>query len=778
VTYLLGVDLGTTFTAAAVIDEGRAEVIALGNRSSVVPSVVYLRTDGDLLVGEAATRRAMTDPSRVAREFKRRMGDSAPILLGGSPMSPQALMAQVLRWVVDRVSEQLGATPDHIAVSHPANWGPYKLDLFDQTIRLADLPAATTITEPEAAAAYYASVAQLGPGQTVAVYDLGGGTFDAAVVRRTEVGFDILGSPEGIEHLGGIDIDEAVFGHVRGALDGALEELDPDDPNVVAAAVRLRRECVEAKEALSSDVEVSIPVLLPNRHTQVLLTRAELEGMIRPVIGQTIEALRRCLQSASVTPDDIQAVLLVGGSSRIPLVADLVSEELGRPVAVDAHPKHSIVLGTALAAEETVTRSRGAEPVRIDVVAPRPTPPPPAPAPIVGEVPTEPLPQEEAGEDPPAATVERVTHGASRRDGATISTPGPAALGADGSDAGAEDPPVPPSPGDGSDGGSGGAGWQRPAVWGAAAALLLIVAVGVAMLLNGEDPPELADPAAADDPSGEVEEDPAETDDEAMSEEEIEEDEPPADEMVVEPTDDPDYHCDGSLCVVIQDTWIDDDGALTVQWDPIGFEPDVSAWHAHFYWDVYDAEQVGSNAAIHGVEQAPWELTADQPFVAADELELRNRPQEVQGLCATVGDAEHAVIYPQNRHCVALPDGGHLVPFCSDGLCIEMTEIAIQDDELWIAWEPEEFEPDVTGWHAHFYWDVYDAAQVGTNAADLDAEQAPWELTDQTPYVPSGEVAWANRPDDAEGLCVTVADQDHAVVDPTNHHCLPLPETP
>ena len=211
---MLGIDLGTTYTSAAIVADGRAEVVQFGLRSSVVPTVVFLTEDGQLVTGETANRRAVTAPGRVAREFKRRVGDTAPLLLGGTPMAPQALMASMLRWVIDKVSEERGEPPVHVAVSHPANWGPFKLGLLEQAVRLADVESVTMITEPEAAARYYASTQRLAPGEIVAVYDLGGGTFDAAVVEMTPSGMTILGTPEGIEHLGGIDIDEAVFGLV------------------------------------------------------------------------------------------------------------------------------------------------------------------------------------------------------------------------------------------------------------------------------------------------------------------------------------------------------------------------------------------------------------------------------------------------------------------------------------------------------------------------------------------------------------------------------------
>ena len=213
------------------------------------------------------------------------------------------------------------------------------------------------MTEPEAAAIHYAATERIEPSQVVAVYDLGGGTFDAALLRRTDVdevgsdrGFEVIGRPEGIDRLGGVDFDAAVLAHVNRFLDGALDTLDLADPAVAAGLQRLRADCVEAKEALSSDTDTAIPVLLPGLHTEVRMTRGEFEGMIRPALIETVGALRRAMRTADVAPADVAAVLLVGGSSRIPLVAQLVGAELGRPVAVDAHPKHAVALGAALAA--------------------------------------------------------------------------------------------------------------------------------------------------------------------------------------------------------------------------------------------------------------------------------------------------------------------------------------------------------------------------------------------------------------------------------------------
>jgi actin-like ATPase involved in cell morphogenesis len=357
VAYYLGIDIGTTYSAAAVWRDGQVTVANLGERAPVVPSVLFVAEDGTLLIGEAAERRGPSDPRRMAREFKRRVGDPTPIIVAGTPYSADALMSKLLRWIVDKVATTEGALPDGVAVSHPANWGAFKQDLLAQEIRLADLTDVVTLTEPEAAAIYYASQERVAPGAVVAVYDLGGGTFDVAILRKVENGWHILGEPEGIERLGGIDFDEAVFQHVTSTLGEAYEALDPEDDATLSALVRLRRECVEAKEALSEDTDVSIPVLLPGIQRDVRLTRVEFEDMVKPALTGSIEATKRALREAKVATDEVTAVLLVGGSSRVPLVGQLVGAELGRPVAIDVHPKYGIALGAAILAAEHASDS-------------------------------------------------------------------------------------------------------------------------------------------------------------------------------------------------------------------------------------------------------------------------------------------------------------------------------------------------------------------------------------------------------------------------------------
>jgi|GEM_PF-168959 len=346
-TYWLGVDLGTTFTACALARPDGVQMVGLEHSAVAIPSVLWIGPNEDVLVGSAAARRGFSDGGRTIREYKRRIGDTTPMLVGGSPYSAEQLSARMLRWVVDYVTTQEGGPPTGIAVTHPANWGPYKLELLQQMIRMADVGPAVTLTEPLAAAFHFSAQSRVEVGSTVAVYDLGGGTFDVALLKKTQDGFESLGEPEGIERLGGIDFDAAIFGFVAENADGALDGIPKDNPDWAAAVGHLRDECAKAKEALSADTDAVIEAWLPTGRKQVRITRGEFEDLIRPPINETLKAVRRALQSAHLTPADVNAVLLVGGSSRIPLINQMVTSELGVRTAVDAHPKHAVALGAA-----------------------------------------------------------------------------------------------------------------------------------------------------------------------------------------------------------------------------------------------------------------------------------------------------------------------------------------------------------------------------------------------------------------------------------------------
>ncbi len=355
--YSLGVHVGTTSVAAAAAARGsQLEMIRLGDRGVVAPAAVYLRPDGKLIPGDLAVRRHHLDPERVVCEVRRRLGDPTPVMLGSVPHTAPALLARMVGDVVTRATAVRGCSPGVVVLTHPASWGPFRRELFAEVPRLAGLPVTRTVTEPEAAAAHYAASLRLAEGDVVAVYHLGGGTCEVTVLSRRGDGFEVLGNPVSIERLGGTDIDEAILGYVGQAMNGALAELDVDGLPVAPTLARLHEDCVLAKEALSVETSAVVPVFLPHRHVEVPLTRSALEDMIRPMLDDTMDALCRALTMSEVAPEDLQAVFLTGGSTRIPLVGRMISDLVERPVMIDAHPEFVVALGAARLA----TAQRGA----------------------------------------------------------------------------------------------------------------------------------------------------------------------------------------------------------------------------------------------------------------------------------------------------------------------------------------------------------------------------------------------------------------------------------
>jgi actin-like ATPase involved in cell morphogenesis len=341
----VGVDLGTTWTAAAFATGSEpARPVELGLRASAIPSVVALSDSGAFLIGEPASARARVSPGSAARNFKRRFGDPTPLVLDGSAITPVVLTSQLLRWVMERIRQQLG-DPDRIALTHPASWRDHQLGLLVDAARNAEVLDPVLVAEPVAAATHYATTSRLDDGALVAVYDLGGGTFDAAVVRKTGPHFEIVGEPVGMDQLGGVDFDHAIYSHLVEEIRRRFSDVDTADPDLHRGLVRFHDECMMAKEQLSVDTSAMVPVTLPTISTELRITREEFERMIRPNLAATVEGLQRAVRSAGIDVDDLDVVLLVGGSSRIPLVQEMLSGELGVEVAVDTHPKYATALG-------------------------------------------------------------------------------------------------------------------------------------------------------------------------------------------------------------------------------------------------------------------------------------------------------------------------------------------------------------------------------------------------------------------------------------------------
>ncbi len=329
----LGVDLGTLVTLAVQTPTPGA--------TSEISSAVALGNDG-FVVGADAEQVLAAQPARGARQLKRRFGDTTPIVLDGDAIQSDVLLGELLRAVV--ATSGIDTSTATLALTHPASWRGYKLELLRTMGTSLGFADVELISEPVAAARRYASSGRISSGDTVAVYDLGG-TFNAGIVSLSEPGPSLVGTPQTLERFGGTEIDQLVFQHVGNALGGALEQLDRNNDEVRHAVTLLRSACTQAKHELSAKSEASVSVVMPGLDTSVRITRDEFEAALRPYITETLQTLDRAIAAAGMTPGDLAGVILSGGGSRIPLVAEMVAGHLGRPVFNDVDPKLVVASG-------------------------------------------------------------------------------------------------------------------------------------------------------------------------------------------------------------------------------------------------------------------------------------------------------------------------------------------------------------------------------------------------------------------------------------------------
>jgi hypothetical protein len=391
---VLAVDFGTSNTVAALAVDGGAPRLVTIDGSPLAPSSVYLADDGTLAVGRDADRQARLDPSRYEPNPKRRIDDGF-VLLGSTALPVATVIAEVLKRVAGEVRRQLGGGPDQVRLTHPARWGQRRRETLLAAAAEAGLgPEPVLIPEPVAAATHFAALSRpaglggVGPGvggvglagglvegQALAVYDLGGGTFDVAVVRRRGAGCSGAGVPQdysgagvatgysgagvpqgyevlaeaGLPDLGGLDFDQAITEHIgathAAGLDPAAWQrlLEPVDAASRRQARVLATDVRDGKEALSRypHVDIALPPPFPDVH----LTRAEFEDLVRPDLQRSVDLMARTIAAAGLSPHQLAGVYLVGGSSRIPLVARLIQHGLGlTPTTLD-QPETSVVTG-------------------------------------------------------------------------------------------------------------------------------------------------------------------------------------------------------------------------------------------------------------------------------------------------------------------------------------------------------------------------------------------------------------------------------------------------
>jgi molecular chaperone DnaK len=343
--HALGVDFGTSNTVAvARWPDGRARPI-LVDGSPLLPSAVYAEPSGALAVGRDAVHSARLDPARFEPNPKRRIDDGL-VLLGENEIPVVDLIAAVLARVAEEWHRAVGPVRPDVTLTCPATWGAARRTLLAEAAAMAGLEGARLVAEPVAAATYFAEVLgrDVPIGSVVVVHDFGAGTFDASVVARTAEGFEVM-AVDGRDDIGGLDVDAAIVEHLR--TDDWQRLMEPSTVEERRAQRQLWDDVRIAKERLSraQAADFVVPLLDVEAH----LTRDELERVARPVLDQTVQVTKGLLNWADLPPGRLAGVFLVGGASRIPLVATLLHRALGEAPVVIEQPELVVAEGSILA---------------------------------------------------------------------------------------------------------------------------------------------------------------------------------------------------------------------------------------------------------------------------------------------------------------------------------------------------------------------------------------------------------------------------------------------
>jgi molecular chaperone DnaK len=349
-SYIIGIDLGTTYSAAALVRDGTPHILPHGDER-IMPSVVGVTPQGALLIGTPARNQYVLYPDQTIRSIKRKMGQEERVTLGEREYTPQEISALILRELKRSVEAQLGEPAERAVITVPAYFSDAARQATREAGEIAGFTVERIINEPTAAALAY-GLDRTGERQFVAVYDLGGGTFDVSIIELDSGVVEVRAS-HGNTQLGGDDFDTLLVDHLAERF-MAEHGADPRDDR--RALARLTHAAEEAKIALSSrpSVKVREEYLLSdgNRplHLDVELTRSEFEELIGDLLAGTIESLDAALRDAGITADQLDRVLFVGGSTRIPLVWELVRDHTGIEPSSAINPDEAVALGAAVQA--------------------------------------------------------------------------------------------------------------------------------------------------------------------------------------------------------------------------------------------------------------------------------------------------------------------------------------------------------------------------------------------------------------------------------------------
>lgn len=347
---IIGIDLGTTNSCVAVMEGGEPTVITNPEGARTTPSVVAFTKTGERLVGQVAKRQAITNPDRTISSIKRDMGTDRKVTIDDKSYSPQEISAMILQKLKSDAESYLGETVSQAVITVPAYFSDAQRQATKDAGKIAGLEVLRIINEPTAAALAYGL--DKDNDQKIMVYDLGGGTFDVSILEIGDGVFEVLAT-SGNNRLGGDDFDEKVMNYLA---DEFQKENGIDLRQDKMALQRLKEAAEKAKIELSGvmSTNINLPFITADqsgpKHLDITLTRAQFDSLTADLVEKTMEPTRNALRDAGLSASDINKVLLVGGSSRIPAVQDAVQKFIGQEPHKGINPDECVAIGASIQA--------------------------------------------------------------------------------------------------------------------------------------------------------------------------------------------------------------------------------------------------------------------------------------------------------------------------------------------------------------------------------------------------------------------------------------------
>ena len=345
---IIGIDLGTTNSCVAVLEGGEPKVIPNAEGARTTPSVVAFKGDEEM-VGQIARNQAVTNAKNTISSIKRKMGTSEKVEANGKKYTPEEISAKILAKLKKDAESYLGEKVSKAVITVPAYFNDAQRQATKNAGKLAGLEVERIINEPTAAALAYGLDKQ-DEMQTILVYDLGGGTFDVSILELGDGVFEVK-STAGNNKLGGDDFDERIMDYL---VDEFKKENGIDLSKDKMAMQRIKDAAEKAKKDLSgiSTAQISLPFIAQNDegplHFETTLTKAKFEDLCRDLFDSTLDAVHKALKDAKLTSKDIDKVILVGGSTRIPYIQELVKKELGQEPNKSVNPDEVVAMGAAI----------------------------------------------------------------------------------------------------------------------------------------------------------------------------------------------------------------------------------------------------------------------------------------------------------------------------------------------------------------------------------------------------------------------------------------------